>query len=183
MWDRTPDLDQSPVGVTAMTIHNRMTTEPALEPLDRLVGTWTTEATHPALPGVVVHGTAVVEWLEGKRFLIHRARTDHPDFPDSISIVGITGRDRIDGESPKNRIADSESQMCMHYFDSRGVFRVYGVSLDDEAWRIWREAPGFSQRFAGTFADGGRTIDGRWELRQNGVKWRDDLHITYRRRR
>lgn len=29
---------------------------PALAPLRRLVGTWTTEATHPAMPGVVVHG-------------------------------------------------------------------------------------------------------------------------------
>jgi hypothetical protein len=28
--------------------------------LDRLVGTWTTEATHPALPGVVVHGITVI---------------------------------------------------------------------------------------------------------------------------
>lgn len=42
---------------------------------------WATEATHPALPGVIVHGTAVIEWLEGQRFLIHRARTDHPEFP------------------------------------------------------------------------------------------------------
>jgi hypothetical protein len=67
-----------------------MTNEPALARLNRLVGTWTIDVTHPALPGVVAHGTAVVEWLEGERFLIHRARTDHPDFPDSVSIIGIT---------------------------------------------------------------------------------------------
>ena len=72
-----------------------MTATP-LERLDRLVGTWATDATHPALPGVVVDGTAVIEWLEGERFLIHRARTDHPDFPDSISIIGVTERDRVD---------------------------------------------------------------------------------------
>jgi hypothetical protein len=46
-----------------------MTTDPALKPLNRLVGTWTTEATHPAVPGVVVHGTVIIEWLEGERFL------------------------------------------------------------------------------------------------------------------
>ena len=44
--------------------------------LDRLVGSWITEATHPAMPGVVVHGTVDISWLEGKRFLLHRARTD-----------------------------------------------------------------------------------------------------------
>src|SRR5829696_6619259 len=64
--------------------------EPVLQRLNRLVGVWTTEATHPAMPGTVVRGTAIIEWLEGGRFLIHRARTDHPDFPDSISIVGDT---------------------------------------------------------------------------------------------
>src|SRR5262245_54668857 len=97
--------------------NDTMTTEPPLEPLNRLVGTWTTEATHPALPGVVVHGTAVIEWLEGKRFLIHRARADHLDFPDSISIVGITVRDRVD--NPRNSggpTAVTESRLCMHYF-------------------------------------------------------------------
>jgi hypothetical protein len=59
--------------------------------LGRLVGTWTTAATHPAVPGVVVHGTAVIEWLEGERFLMHRARTDHPDFPDALSVIGHMG--------------------------------------------------------------------------------------------
>jgi len=41
---------------------------PCPPPLARLVGTWTTEATHPAVPGVVVHSTVVIEWLEGQRF-------------------------------------------------------------------------------------------------------------------
>src|SRR3954471_8084614 len=71
-------------------------TEPELEALNRLVGTWNTEATHPALPGVVVPGTVTVEWLEGERFLIHRARVDHPDFPDSISIIGFADQDRVE---------------------------------------------------------------------------------------
>jgi len=69
-----------------------MTSEPALESFDRVVGSWTTEATHPAFSGVV-RGTVTIEWLEGERFLIHRARTDHPDFPDSISIIGFADRD------------------------------------------------------------------------------------------
>ena len=64
--------------------------------LDRLVGTWTIEATHPAFPGVMT-GTVVVEWLEGQAFLIHRVRIDDPQAPDSISIIGCTEQDRVDG--------------------------------------------------------------------------------------
>lgn len=157
-----------------------MTTKP-LEPLNRLVGTWTTDATHPALPGVVVHGTAVIEWLEGERFLIHRARTDHPDFPDAISIIGITERDRVDNAAGEDSAPATDARLCMHYFDSRGVFRVYEVSVDEQAWRIWRDAPGFSQRFTGTFADGVGTIAGRWKLCRDDIHWDDDLEITYRR--
>ena len=159
-----------------------MTTDPTLEPLNRLVGSWTTDATHPAYPGGIVQGTAVIEWLEGERFLIHRARTDHPDFPDSISIIGITERDRVDDTPSDDPAAAIESQLHMHYFDSRGVFRVYDVAVDDEAWRLWRDTPGFSQRFTGTFADGGDTIAGRWQLRRDDINWDDDLEITYRRR-
>jgi len=158
------------------------TPDPTLGPLDRLVGTWATEATHPAVPGVVVRGTATVEWLEGGRFLIHRARTDHPDFPDAISIIGVTGHDRVDGATGAAPAAAVQSHLRMHYFDSRGVFRVYDVSIDDAAWRLWRDAPGFSQRFTGTLADGGDTIVGRWHLCRDGRHWDDDLEITYRRR-
>lgn len=157
------------------------TSEPALKPLERLVGSWSTEATHPALPGVVVHGTVRVEWLEGERFLIHRARTDHPDFPDSISIIGFTERDRVDAGASALSAAHDNQPLCMHYFDSRGVFRVYGVSFGAESWRIWRNAPGFSQRFSGTLAQSGRTILGRWQSCEDDVHWQDDLQITYHR--
>lgn len=154
-------------------------TQAALGPLHRLVGQWTTEATHPAMPGVVVHGTVSIEWLEGEQFLIHRSRCEHADFPDSISIIGFTGQDRATGDTEKKRAAAS-SPLSMHYFDSRGVFRVYDVVIDDATWRISRDAPGFSQRFTGTVADGGNTILGRWQLRED-TQWNDDLEITYRR--
>jgi hypothetical protein len=160
-----------------------MTTESAHERLNRLVGTWTTEATHPASPGLVVHGTAEMTWLEGERFVIHRARTDHPQFPDSISIVGIIDRDRVEDTRDTTATLAPPPRLCMHYFDSRGVFRVYDMSIDDRVWRLWRNAPGFSQRFTGALADDGDTIEGRWELCQDDLNWENDLEITYRRRR
>lgn len=157
-----------------------MTPDPTLKPLNRLVGTWTTEATHPAVPGVVVHGTAIVEWLDGERFLMHRARSDHPDFPDALSIIGHMEHDRA-GSADGEVLAAGKSPLRMHYFDSRGVFRVYETSIADASWRLCRDATGFSQRFTGMLSDGGDTIVGRWELRRDDVHWADDLAITYRR--
>ena len=152
-----------------------------LQPLDRLVGLWSSEATHPALPDVVVSGTLTAEWLEGRRFLILRARNDHPDFPDAISIIGFTDADRVDSSAGESAV-DGESRLRMHYYDSRGVFRLYEVSIDLEAWRIWRDAPEFSQRFTGRFADNGNRIVGSWQLRRDDAQWHDDLQIVYRRR-
>jgi hypothetical protein len=157
-----------------------MTSDPTLARLDRLVGTWTTEATHPAMPGVLVHGTANIEWLEGERFLILRARSDHPDFPDSISIIGFTELDRAAPGARSVPAPDSEHPLTMHYYDSRGVFRDYQAAIDDTAWRVQRLAPGFAQRFAGKLAGDGSTIDGLWQLREDDA-WHDDLKITYRR--
>jgi hypothetical protein len=154
--------------------------EAALKGLDRLVGVWTTEGVHPALPGVVVRGNAVFEWLEGARFRIHRAHVEHPDFPDAISIIGFTDQDRVHGGG--DAAAAAEPQLSMHYFDSRGVFRLYDASIDDASWRFQRIASGFSQRFVGTFADGGDSIVGVSQLCKDDVHWHDDLKITYRRR-
>jgi hypothetical protein len=132
-----------------------------------LVGAWTTEAIHPSLPDTVVPGRTSVEWLEGERFLILRSRNEHPDFPDSVSMIGAT---------------DEEESLTKHYFDSHGVFRVYRVSLDDGVWRIWGDGPsGFSGRFSGSFSDDGATRSGVHQLSRDGSTWDDDLAITYRR--
>lgn len=155
------------------------TSDPNLAPLNQLAGSWTTEATHPEMPGVVVHGTATFEWLEGERFLVHRARTDHPDFPNSIAIIGHTDHDRIDDSAGALRTESAKPALRMHYFDSRGVFRVYETEIDAASWRVWRNAPEFSQRFNGTLD--GDTIVGRWQLCRDDVNWTDDLKITYRR--
>jgi hypothetical protein len=136
-----------------------------LEPLNALIGSWWIEATHPFFPSTVVGGQADFEWLEGERFLLQRSRTDHPEFPDSLIVFGADG-----------------GELSMHYFDSRGVHRVYDVSFDDGVWRMWRHSPGFSQRFTGMFEDDGDTIAGLWKLSRDDTTWDDDLQITFRRK-
>lgn len=131
----------------------------------RLVGRWATEATHPGLPGTVVSGESIFEWPEDQRFLIQRSHYDHPEIPDAIAVIGI-----VDGEP------------SMHYFDPRGVHRVFAVKITADTWRFWNAAPGFSQRCTHTFRDDGNAITGQAELsRDNGATWEDDLAITYRR--
>jgi len=49
----------------------------------------------------------------------------------------------------------------------------------DGVWKLWRDAPGFSQRFTGTFSDDGRTIKGRWEKSGDGAQWDHDFDLTY----
>jgi hypothetical protein len=156
-----------------------MTTTSSLPFVARLVGSWTTEATHPAVPGTIVRGTATIEWLEGERFLIFRARTDHPDFPDSISIIGCMAHGRADASGGVQSGADEA--VTMHYYDSRGVYREYAVAADATALRFAREDPGFSQRFTGTFAERGDALVGQWQVCEDGVHWKDDLAITFRR--
>jgi hypothetical protein len=138
--------------------------DPALEPFDALIGTWGTDATHP-LVDAVVPGSVTFEWLEGGRFIIQRSRNDHESFPDAISVIGAP---------------EAGDGLVMEYFDSRGVRRTYGVSLDDGVLRIWRDAPGFDQRFSATL--GQDDFEGQWQLAEAPGDWRDDLKVIYRRR-
>jgi hypothetical protein len=137
---------------------------PELDGGERLVGTWETEATHPGLPGTVIRGQATFEWLDGHKFVIWRSHYDHPEIPDAIAIIGVTG-----------------GRLSMHYFDVRGVYRVFAVSLDEHQWRFWGDTDRFNQRFTCTLSDDGNTIKGLGELSSDGSSWEDDLAITYRR--
>ena len=136
-----------------------------LEHLSVLTGAWASVARHPMLPGDVIRGRATFEWLDGgRRFLVWRAHHEHPDVPDGISVMGVT-----------------DDELRMHYFDSRGVHRLYSVSAGPGTWRFWRNARDLSQRFVGTVTDGGATMVCRGEMSRDGGEWEEDLELTYRR--
>jgi hypothetical protein len=138
--------------------------DPALEPFDPLIGTWATEATHPLVDGVVP-GSVTFEWLEGGHFIVQRSHNEHELFPDAICVIGAP---------------EGGEGLVMEYFDSRGVRRTYGVSLDDGALRFRRDAPGFDQRFSATL--GHDSFEGLWQVAETPGAWQDDLKVTYRRR-
>jgi len=137
--------------------------DPVLQPFDALIGTWSTEAKH-RLVDEVVTGTVSFEWLEGGHFVVLRSHNDHELFPDAISVIGAP---------------ESGEGLVMEYFDSRGVRRTYGVSLDDGVLRWWRDHPGFDQRsFARVGPDSFEFVH---QLAEAPGEWRDDLRVTYRR--
>ena len=135
-----------------------------LAPFDALIGTWATEATHPMFDGVVP-GTITFEWLEGGHFIVQRSQNDHELFPDAICVIGAP---------------EAGDGLVMEYFDSRGVRRTYGVSLDGGVLRIWRDQPGFDQRFSAELRHD--RFDGQWQLAETPGDWRDDVKVIYRRR-
>jgi hypothetical protein len=148
------------------------TRHPTLDHLAAMEGEWEIEATHRLMPGTVIRGRATFEWLEGGFFLIWRARYDHPDIPDSIAIVGC---------DDNGDLGNPDGGCSFHYFDQRGVTRRYILSAEAGVWRYWRDSPGFSQRYVGTFSPDGRTVEGVVELRTEDNTWEQDLPITYRR--
>jgi hypothetical protein len=138
--------------------------DPELAQFDVLIGSWATEATHP-LFDEVVPGHATFEWLEGGHFLVLRSHNDHELFPDAISVIGRP---------------ESGEGLVLEYFDSRGVRRTYGASLEDGVMRWWRNHPGFDQRAYGTL--GPDAFELVFQLAETPGEWRDDLRTTYRRR-
>ena len=144
---------------------------PALSRLDALLGEWEMEVSFiagyfgPGSPPVAGRGgRTAFEWLDGEFFLIQRFTVDNPAAPGGIAIIGP-------GEA-----AETFSQ---HYYDSRGVARIYQMSLNDGVWQLRREAPGFWQRYTGVFSDGGRTIKGAWEGSADGSQWKHDFDLNY----
>jgi hypothetical protein len=136
-----------------------------LENLGALVGEWKLHAgPHGGEPWPGA-GRVTFEWLEGRSWLVERWTVDMPEAPDGIAIIGV----------------DADGGLRQHLFDSRGVHRVYEMSLEHGVWRLWRDAPDpFPQRYSGTFSADGREIAGCWEKHEGG-RWTVDFDLTYRR--
>jgi hypothetical protein len=133
-----------------------------------LIGAWTMEA-----PGMEVEGVArtVFEWLPGRRFVVQRWEVPHPAAPDGIAVIGWD---------------EGRGSLVQHYFDSRGVARLYETSVANGVWRLSRTVADFSaldfaQRFSGAISEDGRTIRGSWETSADGAAWELDFELIYRR--
>jgi hypothetical protein len=141
-----------------------------------LIGEWHGEGEIPIEPPMKVYVEAKISRL-GK-FIVFSTVGKPADVPDSVSIIGG---------------APEGEPQPMHYFDSRGVKRLFVMALQDSTGRIWRapgedwngpDGPGFNQRFIGEISADGKTIKGRWErgMGDAGDKWEIDFPIDYVRK-
>jgi hypothetical protein len=146
---------------------------PALARLDVLVGRWTVQ---PKVDGV---GAAWAEfaWQDGGTFL--REYSDAGPIPSTAPQAW-----RENAPFPTTALIgldDATGEFTMMYADARGVHRVYRMTFADDVWTIWREAPGFNQRFIATMSADGNRIDGRWEMSKDGETWNLDFELGYAR--
>jgi hypothetical protein len=157
MFQEDYDMDQTPRAA-------------ALERLDVFLGTWDLEAIFPSTPTQVVRGgQTVFEWMKGRQLLIERTQLASPEFPDSLAIVAF---------NPETKT------YTQHYFDSRGVIRLYAMTFSDGSWTLLRTSPDFSplefaQRYTGTFSADGNAISGAWETSADGSTWAKDFDLRY----
>jgi hypothetical protein len=142
----------------------------AIEELEPFVGEWKVEAGFPGSEDV--EASCVFEWILEGAFLLQRTAIDYAPAPDSHSIISANP----DGGG-----------FTQHYFDSRGVVRVYAMTFEGGRWTLLRDKPdftplAFSQRYTGELSDDGSRIDGRWEMKKPGEDWRVDFTLNYVRR-
>jgi hypothetical protein len=126
--------------------------------LEPFIGTW-----HVNSSLGDVRAMATFEWALGGAFLLQRQEIDLPEAPDALCVIGP------DGE-----------RFTQHYYDSRGVTRVYTMTFNGELWTLERDDEDFAQRYTGEFT--GNQINGRWEIRHPGEEdWSLDFELSYER--
>src|ERR1043166_2490662 len=93
-----------------------------IEQLEPLIGEWQLEVDIPGADGV--RAGATFDWILGGAFVEQRSEVDHPAAPNGVCIIGANG--------------DAFTQ---HYFDSRGIARVYEMTFEGGHWELLRIRP------------------------------------------
>lgn len=142
-----------------------------LKRLESFVGEWRIQAPAFTLPPELTDAARTTfEWTLGGAFLLQRPSIPVPEAPDGLSVICL----------------DADDGYTQHYFDSRGIARLYAMTFDGRDWTLEHHAPDFSplsfhQRWFGTFSADGDNIHGRWEKSQDGRDWELDFKLTYQR--
>jgi hypothetical protein len=148
---------------------------PENERLQPLIGEWSLALVMPGepmpdeLPDIGARAT--FEWMDNKAFIVQRWTVPIPEAPDGLAVIGWD----------KGR-----STFLQHYFDSRGVARVYEMSFENGVWKAERTKPDFSpfefaQRFTGKLTGDGKRIEGTWEVAYDKKTWQKDFDLFYTR--
>jgi hypothetical protein len=142
-------------------------TNPALKELEIFVGNWDMEISGAAFlpdPQTKVHAPTYFKWIEDGGFLVMQQGEE--GVPQATWLIG---RD------------EATELFKVFYFDERMVSRIYEMSFKNGEWRIWRDAPGFSQRFKAVVSKDHNTITAEWEKSKDGSHWEHDFNLKYTR--
>ena len=145
----------------------------ALDELEALIGEWAMGAAFPGAPSIDEQlesgiGSITLEWMDGREFVLQRWTVPDPG-PDGLAVIGSD--------------PDRKGAYLQHYFDTRGVARVYKMTFEGGEWKLWRDEPDFSpldfsQRYTGTLGADGNRIEGTWEINEDG-SWAKDFDLVY----
>jgi hypothetical protein len=138
---------------------------PALEPLDVLIGTWSltlTDSWFLESRDVQQRGRATGRWL-GDAFIELDAEME-----------GVPIWHFVFGRS------DANGEIAVLYHDPRPTSRLFRMTVVDRGWILLRQDPDFHQRFVATVSPD--RIDGRWDASEDqGASWRKDFDLIFER--
>ena len=127
--------------------------------LDQLIGNWAFTMHHSARAKPIT-GHQRYDWVLNGAFVMQHWTYNHPDFPDALALL---------------------SERQSHYFDVRGIIRIFDLDIDDIGWTMVHLDEKFSQRFTARF-QGADVMEGIGEASDDlGSTWRPDFTITYQR--
>jgi hypothetical protein len=127
--------------------------------LDALIGAWNITMRHVAMAQPVT-GQQRYERVLDQAFVMLHWTFDHADFPDALALL---------------------DDRTFHYFDVRGVTRIFDFEIGSRGWAMTRRGDDFWQRCAATFVDV-NTMEGAGENSHDaGASWQHDFDITYSR--
>jgi hypothetical protein len=145
---------------------NPRETDVAITELQAFVGRWELAVDLPGAEDTRGH----VEFDLMGDVLVQRTTIPNPDAPDSCCVV----------------LAGDDGSYLQHYFDSRGVARLYRMTFDGRAWTLERTESDytpldFHQRYVGALSDDLAMISGEWQSSSDGRDWSRDFGLTYYR--
>ena len=134
--------------------------------LEPFLGEWTV-----APPGMLAGAGGRVTFERLGKLVVERGTVPIPDAPDGVAVI------RVDPQS---------GGFLQHYFDERGIARVYQMQFSDGVWTLSRITADvtpldFKQRWRGTFREDGRVIEGAWEICHDDQTWQKDFDLRYER--
>jgi hypothetical protein len=128
-----------------------------------LVGEWSLSVRRQG-PIQEVGSTSFV-WLADGAFLLMKNDVIEGGPPASAAVIG--------GDTDSGHVQ-------ILYHDERRISRIYKTAFQNGVWRIWRDQPGFRQRFGVRLSQDQNEMKGRWEVNKDD-RWELDFEVAYRR--